>query len=144
MENVNAQGKRFLTREEILARRGQVPEQDIYIEEWGGWLHVRGMTGAERDAFEESVVTGRGRNREVNLRNIRAKLVSLCVVDPQTGQRIFSRADVEALGELSAAALDRVADVARKLSGLSQEDEERLAGNSENEKNDDSGSDWPS
>jgi len=142
--NDNPSERRFLSRDEILARRGDVPHEDVMVPEWGGTVRVRGMTGIERDEFEASIVTGRGRTRDVNMRNIRAKLVSLCVVDPTSGERLFSKADVDALGQLSAAALDRVADVARRLSGLTAEDEERLAGNSGSDQSDGSGSDWPS
>jgi hypothetical protein len=64
----------------------------------------------------------------MNLRNIRAKLVALTVVD-EDGNRIFSDEDAEALGKKSAAALDRIFAVAQRLSGLRPEDVEELAGN---------------
>ncbi len=89
---------------------------------------MRGLTGAERDAFEQSIVETRGKNTRMNLRNIRAKLVALTVVD-EDGNRIFSDEDAEALGKKSAAALDRIFAVAQRLSGLRPEDVEELAGN---------------
>ena len=102
----------------------------VEVPEWGGAVYVRALTGAERDQFEASIVEQRGRDVRMNMRNIRAKLVALTVVD-EDGQRIFTDDDVAALGGKSAAALDRLFAVAQRLSGLSMEDVEELAKNSE-------------
>jgi len=51
---------------------------------------------------------------------------------------VLFRSDVKALGEKSAAALERVFDVARKLSGLSEDDVEELAGDFDDAPNGDS------
>ncbi len=117
----------FLSRDEILQAQ-DLPTEDVPVLEWGGVCRVRGLTGAERDAFEQSIVETRGKNTRMNLRNIRAKLVALTVVD-EDGNRIFSDEDAEALGKKSAAALDRIFAVAQRLSGLRPEDVEELAGN---------------
>ena len=72
-----------------------------------------------------------GKNTKMDLRNMRAKLVALTVVDDK-GKRLFrGDADVNALGRKSAAALQRVFEVAQRLSGLSDEDMEELAKNSD-------------
>ncbi len=120
---------KLLTRDAILQAE-DLPTEDIEVEEWGGAVRVRALTGAERDAFEQSIVEQRGKSTRMNLRNIRAKLVALTVVDAD-GKRLFSDKDAELLGKKSAAALDRVFEVAQKLSGLSPEDMEELSGNSE-------------
>ncbi len=61
---------------------------------------------------------------------IRAKLVALCVIHPETGERLFAPEDVDVLGRLSGAALARVFGVAARLGGLTDEDVEELEGNS--------------
>lgn len=119
----------FLNREAILAAE-DLPRELVEVPEWGGAVYVRALTGAERDQFEASIVEQRGRDVRMNMRNIRAKLVALTVVD-EGGQRIFTDDDVAALGGKSAAALDRLFAVAQRLSGLSKEDVEELAKNSE-------------
>lgn len=119
----------FLNREAILAAE-DLPRELVEVPEWGGAVYVRALTGAERDQFEASIVEQRGRDVRMNMRNIRAKLVALTVVD-EDGQRIFTDDDVAALGGKSAAALDRLFAVAQRLSGLSKEDVEELAKNSE-------------
>ena len=120
---------KLLTRDAILQAE-DLPTEDVEVEEWGGAVRVRALTGAERDAFEQSIVEQRGKSTRVNMRNIRAKLVALTVVDGD-GKRLFSDKDAELLGKKSAVALNRVFEIAQKLSGLSPEDMEELSGNSE-------------
>jgi hypothetical protein len=86
---------------------------------------VRSLTGAERDAFQASLLETRGRSREVNLRNMRAKLVAQSVRKADDS-RVVSDAQVEALGRKNAAALQRVFRVAQRLSGLAEDEVEEL------------------
>lgn len=129
----------LLTREAIL-NVDDLPRELVAVPEWGGEVYVRALTGAERDAFEQSIVEQRGKSTRMNLRNIRAKLVSLAVIDGN-GNRIFSDDDVKWLGNKSAAALDRIFEVAQRLSGLRDEDVDELAKNSESDQSDGSISD---
>ena len=103
--------------------------EDVEVPEWGGAVRVRSFTGRERDAFESSMVRGEGRERKVDLTNMRARLVGLTVID-ETGQRLFTDEEVDLLGAKSGAALDRVFAVAQKLNGLSGTDVEELSKNS--------------
>ncbi|WP_461367541.1 hypothetical protein [Candidatus Darwinibacter acetoxidans] len=120
---------KILTRDAILQAE-DLPCELVEVPEWSGSVYVRALTGIERDAFEQSVVEQKGKSTKMNLRNIRAKLVALTAVDEE-GKRLFTDDDAALLGKKSAAALDRVFDVAQRLSGLRQEDVEELAGNSE-------------
>lgn len=128
----------LLSRESILAAEDLIFEE-VDVPEWGGKVRVRTLLGSERDDFEQSMVKqARGKEASVNIRNIRAKLVALTVVDAE-GKRLFTkREDVDALGRKSAAALDRVFDVAQRLAGLRPEDVEELAKNSEEGQSEDS------
>jgi len=114
----------LLSRDAILAADDREYEV-VPCPEWGGEVRLRSLTGAERDAYEQSLVQTRGKSREMNLRNARAKLVALCAVD-ENGNRLFSDADVNALGKKNAKPLDRLFDVARRLSGLTEDDVDRL------------------
>lgn len=126
----------YLTREAVLAA-DDLPTTDVDVPEWGGSLRVRGLTGAERDQFEEWVLRGRTR---VSLANVRARLVAMACVDEQ-GERLFQDADVEELGAKSGRALDRVFDVISRLSGLMPADVEALAKNLRGARRGASGSD---
>jgi len=117
-----------LSRDEIL-NKDDIQQENVSVPEWDGDVIVRGLNGYDRDRYEESMVERRGKSFSTNLENIRARLVSLCVVDAE-GKRIFADEDIPALGKKSGAALERVFEVARKLSGLRNEDIEELAGNS--------------
>jgi len=119
---------KILTRDDILQVQ-DLPKELVEVPEWDGAVYVRGLTGAERDALEASIVEQRGRSTRMNLMNLRAKLVAMSVVDEE-GNRLFSDADVEKLGQKSAAALNRIFEVAQRLSGLTSEDVEELTKNS--------------
>jgi len=114
----------LLSKESILAVQDVVTEI-VEVPEWGGAVRVRGLTGAERDAFEGEVIHRNGRDVTTNTRNMRARLVVLSVVD-EAGNRLFGFPDIEALGAKSARALDRIFSVAMRLSGLRDEDVEDL------------------
>ena len=110
------------------------------VEAWGLTLTVRGLTGAQRDEWEGSIIrmSPDGRKVTPNMRNYRAKLIAMCIVDAQ-GKRVFNEADVDALGKKSGQELSKVYKVAQRLSGMSDEDVEELAKNFESGQPDDSG-----
>ena len=128
----------YLSRDAILAV-DDVQFEDVEVPEWGGKVRVKSLTGKERDALESSMIIGKGKNANVNLNNLRAKLVARSVVD-EDGKRIFTDDDISALGAKSAAALTRVYEVAQRLSGITQEDVDELTKNSETAPSEDSGS----
>ena len=117
----------MLDRKSILAS-DDLPRIKLTIPQWGGDVFIRTMSGCERDQFEASCAQGRGKNKEANLENIRARLAVLTVCD-ESGMRLFNAKDVEALGKKSAAALDLIFDASRKANGLGAEDVNDLAGN---------------
>lgn len=132
----------FLSRSQIVAA-SDLPVQVLEVPEWGGYVRIRALTGFERDAFEASVQPppqARGRIAQMNLDNIRARLVSLCMIDEQ-GHRLFPEEYCEALGQKSAKALDRVFKSCQKLCGLTQEDVDFLSQTSKNGHSVDSGTD---
>lgn len=110
----------MLTKDQILGIKDLQIEK-VEVPEWGGYIFVRGMTGAERDLFESSVVDIRGSSQKINMINVRAKMVSLTACD-ENGNRLFDDADVIELGKKSASALQRIFDTAQRLSGLSKEE----------------------
>jgi hypothetical protein len=120
----------ILSRDQILAV-DDLPRETVEVKEWGGELIVRTMTGAERDAFELSLLKqGKGKKQEVNRENFRARLVAATAVD-ESGDPIFQAADVTELGKKSSLALQRVFNVSARLNGFTDADIEELAKNSE-------------
>ena len=129
----------------VLDRRAILDTTDLkreYVEvpEWGGSVIVRCLTGTERDAYESEIVGSRmGGNRDLNLTNIRAKLVARTVIDEE-GNRLFTDGDIGLLGTKNASVLDRIFSVAQRLSGLSAADVEELTDQLGNELSVSSGS----
>jgi hypothetical protein len=118
----------LLSRDDIL-KADDLPREVVACPEWGGDVLVQALSGTQRDEFEASMAVMRGKTVVPDTENIRAKLVARSLVDEDGGQ-LFTQHDVHALGLKSAAALDRVFAVASRLSGLSDEDIDDLAGNS--------------
>jgi hypothetical protein len=100
-----------------------VPEWGI-SEEDGGF--IRGLTGSGRDAYESGIRNYRNGQMVVNLKDVRARLVAMCLVD-EDGNRVFSDKEIQALGAKSGQVLERLFDKAAALSGLSKETVEELA-----------------
>lgn len=132
----------ILSRDEILSAI-DIRIVQVEVPEWGGSVYVRALTGAQRDQYEESLIRWRATKGKqvaatVALGNARAKLVSLALVN-EDGEPLFTDRDVAALGEKSAAALERVFDVAAKLSGLQPGDVAELTQSFESGPSGDSG-----
>ena len=129
-----------LTRDQILT----IPDYEleaVEVPEWGGTVHVRTMSGRQRDAYEQL-------SREVlnggdGAPNVRARVVA-CFACDEAGNALFEPADVEALGRKSYRALDRVFDAGLRLNGLTAEAVDGLEKNSETTPGNDSGSASPS
>ena len=127
------QEPRCLTAEEILAANDQVIER-VDTPEWGAGtcVYVRSLSANELDAYEESRLKyrGKGRNRRVvpNFKNARASFVAEVACDA-AGRRLFTPAQVAALGEKNGRALARVFAKAKEITGISDEDLEEMEGN---------------
>lgn len=94
------------------------------VPEWGGSVGIRVMSGTERDRFESEFVGG---NKSVDM--VRAKLVAKCLCDDD-GERLFTEQEIPALGEKSAAVLDKLFTACMKHNRFTKDDVEELAGNS--------------
>ncbi len=116
---------RPLTRAAILDA-DDIDIKRVDVPEWGGHVFVKTMGGVERDAIEERIVATPGKER--NLSNLRA-IITAASVCTDKGALLFSEEDIVALGAKSALALDRVFDVSKRMSGLTNDDVEELVGN---------------
>lgn len=110
---------RRLSKQDIL-QASDLPTEEVYVPEWGGSVLVRGMTAAERDRFEAEIVRQTREGVKVELHGIRAKLCAMAIVDEQ-GNRLFSDEEIAILGNKSASALQRIFEVALRLSRFSGE-----------------------
>ncbi len=118
----------FLTKEKILSASDRVAEI-VKVQEWGGEVMVGIMTGEQRDIWEAHLIRDKKPDEKINSQNLRALLCAMTIQDEQ-GNLIFSSNDIEALGNKSAVALERVFRVARRLNKLNASDIEELTKNS--------------
>jgi len=138
----------ILTRDQILGAP-DLPTETVPVPEWGGDVVVAALTGAERDELEKTFTSQREPVNRAERRAWRSDgkrlppeaapaapvglraLVAAFAIRGGDGARLFTVADVQALAGKSAAALDRVFAVACRLSGITQNDQEELEGNSD-------------
>ena len=94
----------------------------VEIPEWGATVEVRGFTLGERLEFLQRVAP----NGEVNRDHYLPELVIASVFDPDTGQKVFEPADRDMLKTKSAAAVDRITSVANRLSGIGEDEAQKV------------------
>ncbi|MDG4768765.1 MULTISPECIES: hypothetical protein [Micromonosporaceae] len=129
----------FLSRDQILGASDRTFDE-VPVPEWGGTVRIRSISGAERDSFEQSLLQQRGRDRKVNMRNARAKLIVLCAVDG-TGRKMFTEDDIAALSRKNAKPLDRIYDACQRIAGLSDDDVDELTADFDSAQSDSSATD---
>ncbi len=118
----------YLSKDQIL-KADDLPMEDVSVPEWPGddgspgIVRVRGLTGTERDRFEFAMAAARKDPSKVE---VRAQIVGRCMVD-EDGSRLFTDNEISRLGAKSGAALDRVFDAVRELSGMGDDAVEEAA-----------------
>ena len=120
----------LLSKEDIFGMN-DIPVEEVVVPEWKGRkVLVCGLTAAGKNAYQASLVEIKGTSRKVRMENATAKLLVLTIVNRQR-ERLFTETDIERLGGKSAAALERLAKVANRLSGLDDAENAEIVKNSE-------------
>jgi hypothetical protein len=125
----------------------QRPRKRIDVPEWDmigdDGVLLEAMNGTARDDYEAGIVGNRaGKDRRLNLGNLRARLVARCMIEDD-GSPVYDYRkpqDIDELGALDAAGLDRCFKACQELNGITDEDVETLEKNSPAEANGVSGS----
>lgn len=109
-----------------------IQSQELYIPEWDATVEVRSLSGAERNRAIELAKqkAKKGGVPTIDLGRMYVEMIRFGCYDPETGERLFDEADVGALGRKSTKALDRITGVIKELSGIGDDAEEELEGNS--------------
>lgn len=103
-------------RETILAA-DDIASEIVEVPEWGVKIEVRGMNGADRSRILSRAAEGSG----ISVGDMYVDTVIASCYDPESGERVFTAADKDALLGKSASAIDRLATVGMRLSGMNQE-----------------------
>lgn len=96
--------------------------EELEVPEWGGSLGVRGLTVAQLEKWQQSLMT-QPKNEKPHvtlerIRNSNARLVVLGACDVETGEPIFSDEDIPELSQQSNRGMAKVADAIQRLSGI--------------------------
>jgi hypothetical protein len=123
----------LLTREAFLSKT-QLRIEKVNLPRSEDYVFVRGLTGAERDEFENAnLIRERDKKRgtlsfDVRMENVRSTLVvkGLCT---EQGLRLLSDEDVDEVSKLPADVVSHLYSVIAALSGITDEDVQDLIKN---------------
>jgi hypothetical protein len=106
--------------------------EDVPVDEWGGEVRILGMSGTARNLFQKQMVVigDNGKAKEVQLEDQLAKLLAKCIVG-EDFKRLYTDAEIKKLGAKNGAVLERLAVIAKRLSGLGENAVKDAAGKSE-------------
>jgi hypothetical protein len=110
---------------QAIADAADIDAEDVFVKQWGVTVQVRSLTGHERSAIVTRLQEAGGAS---NFGMLYPELLIHSVYDPDTGALVFEDTDVDRdliLGK-NASALEQVAKVALRLSGLTEEAEEEV------------------
>lgn len=111
-----------LTKADILAAP-QRQYDTVDVPEWGGEVLIRSWTVAEADEVAKVITAG---VEEGYVKNFREQIVARSVVEDENADGpMFSLDEIEQLGQLAPAAMNRVHKAALKLNKLETEAEEQ-------------------
>ena len=120
----------FLTAAQILAA-DDLEAEEVATPEWGGVVLVSALSGTDRSAYINSMVTmkhtkgqkgGDVPEMTPNLKDADVKLCVLSIINNREERvRLFTDKEIGVLGAKSSAPIGRVAKVANRLSRLGEE-----------------------
>jgi len=90
----------------------------VEVKAWGVTVLVKSMTARDR---AKMVGNAAGSNGLFNLEDVLPDLVIHCTFDPESGEQVFRPTDRDALLAKSAAAIEQIATVAMRLSGMDED-----------------------
>jgi hypothetical protein len=93
-----------------------------HVPEWGGDVHIKTISGSERDRFEEGY-------SEQKMKNFRTRFLVLSLCD-EKGDRLFTDAEVDELAKKSSLVINRLFEKAWELNAFSNAAVESLGNGS--------------
>lgn len=104
-------------REQIL-NADDIESELVEVPAWGVTIEVRSMDGRSRTRLLKSAANNDG---VIDMERMYPEMVILCSFDPETGERIFTEEDIDALLSKAAGPLELVATTAMRVSGMTGE-----------------------
>jgi hypothetical protein len=122
-------------RDKIFAAQ-DIPTEVVTIPEWGVEVLVRGMSAGDRitlmqNAFDQTT-------QQVNMSIVYPDVVVACTYDPDSDEPVFTEADKAAILAKSSAAVERLANVGLRLSGIGKDEQDAAGKDFSKSQNEDS------
>lgn len=110
---------------QAIAEVNDETSEDVFVPEWDVTLQVRSLTGQARANIVQNLAE---RGESASFMALYPELIIQTVYDPDTGALVFedTEADRALILSKNATALERVAKVSLRMSGLAQESEEEV------------------
>ena len=115
-----------------------IPSETMHVKEWDVDLLIKGMTAGERITLMQNAYDQK--TQQVNMAAVYPDVVVSCVHDPETGESLFTPADKDSLMSKSSAAIESIAAVGLRLSGMGNEEQDEAGKDSSSTPSDDSSS----
>ncbi len=116
----------MLTKADILAADDK-PRTTVEVEAWGGTVTIRSLSGADTRVLD--MLTKKDPKDPKDPLLFMLRLVQVTVIDPKTGDLMFTPEEIDAIGGRSVAALKIVFDAAAEHNALTKEDQDEMLGN---------------
>lgn len=100
-----------------------IKTHDEHVEEWGGEVRLRGMTGTEKARISGTMVATVGmsvRLRANALAEIQLRTLCACLIDEE-GHTLYNEDEFDALGKKNAGVLERLYEISQDISGTTAE-----------------------
>jgi len=95
-----------------------IRKEIVHVPQWDCDVEARTMSGLERAMLLGGCI---GKDGNVIQSKFQSGLLIACLHDPETGEKLFSESDAEWLMGKSSGAIEKLASVAMRLSGLTKE-----------------------
>ena len=119
-------------KDTIRNRKRTIITEPVPTPEWpdvDGTVCVRKLSARQQDDWEADILIVDGKlSKTRDFKNIRAKFAVLCACD-KDGVLLFDSEDADWIGDEDVTVVDRLWEAGRKLSGISDKDNEELAKN---------------
>lgn len=124
-ERMQSAPAHFLSRDAILSAK-DITYEDVVVPEWNnGSVRVKALTAGQRDALEQSCMVTEGKRQVFKAFDFRAKLVVRTACDENL-RLLFAEEDIPALTAKAAGPVNRLADVAMRLSKITEADVDEI------------------
>lgn len=115
-------------RKAILDKASERKREEVEVPEWDCTVTVQSLSALERERILGQMTSyDEDGEREIKLEHSSARLVVMSVIDPDTGARVFTDKDINALSNSDGGPIERITEVARRLSRLDAETKKRKA-----------------